>query len=167
MTDKVSSSTLLLRILFTFLVTTNPYLILIFKWAHPHLIHIYKWAKQHQGWLQDADFASVLSFPLSPILAQDPRRIPYRRGLPFFGCIDFFSRRNDFIRECLQIVNDKICEIQLPKVRCLSISIPSIKFKSHFGSAALSLYQAIKVAVLSLITNTLASIVVILSYMAG
>jgi len=138
MTVKVSSTTLLLRILFTFLVTTNPYLILIFKWAHPYLIRIFKWAKQHRGWLQDNDFASVLPFPLSPVSPQEPRGIPYRRGLPFFGCIDFFSRRNDFIRECLQIVNDKLCEIQLPKVCRISISIPSINFKPH-SSAALSL----------------------------
>lgn len=52
----------------------------------------------------------------SPLKTPRTSEIPRVRGLPCLGCVDFFSRRNDFIQECLRRVNDTFCEINLPHV---------------------------------------------------
>lgn len=57
------------------------------------------------------------------VIKEDVQRF---RGLPMLGCSDFFSRRNDFIHDCLNYIDGNVCKFDLPNVSRIHILRPSV-----------------------------------------
>ncbi len=48
--------------------------------------------------------------------------VPLFTGMPFVGCLDWASRRNQFINECLSIIPGKIMRVKASRKVCDRVS---------------------------------------------